>query len=433
MRSLDHIFQPKTTKKHLRKKANARIKEEKQRLKNRDITGEKLEERVKVFRLTEMKKVENGLLTGWRKLRKSQKNDMRNYLLLHNKLERITVQTIDYSLPRSVKTHEQFTRYILRQNLFANIFVDLQQYEGKNSFPCILFPENWASISKDDQGIYHYFTNRSGGISKSLNIFDLVEIIFSREGETFTNIRRKLMQILRCSYPEAQWEMKQINKTRINSGIINNAETNWNNQYPSLFKLTRSYLDILLAMNSHSEKYVNSKEFSYKKESLFFLSSRFLADMLDRDPSNVRRAINLYACLGLIEKVPPNVEAFPLEFLQSAIRIRGNNNDHKLVTFFIIPSYTQKLLQSAEAKAKKLLDNKITNIIKINEKKIVMAFGEEFARSIYYAKEIDLKQLVKQSQVDLSECKQADTFKTKREIKRLESGQGTPGDDVIPF
>jgi hypothetical protein len=433
MRSLDHIFQPKVTKKYLKRRAKKRIGDEKQKLNGLGVTGEELEERMKVNRLTEMKKAESGFLTGWKKLRKGQKNDMRNYLLFHNKLEEITVQKISYTLPRSVKTHQDFTKHILRQNLFADIFIDLQKYEGKSSFPCLLFPENWASISKDDNGIYRYFTNRPGGISVSLNIFDLVETICSHEGESFTNVRRKLIQILACSYPENKWEMKQMDKAQININIISNAETSWTNQYPSLFKLTRSYLDILLAMNSHSGKHINSKQYSYKKENLFFLSSRFLANILDRDPSNVRRAINLFACLGLIEKVPPNVEGFPLKCIQSAIKIRGNITDYKLVTFFIIPQLTQKLLKNAETKAKKLLENKITNITKLNEEKMAVVFGEDFARLIYYANEIDLQQLVKQSKVDLLECKQADTFKTEREMKRLESGQGTPGDDVIPF
>lgn len=433
MRSLDHIFQPKVTKKHLKRRVKKRIGDEKQRLNGLGITGEELNGRMKVNRLTEMKKAESGFLTGWKRLRKGQKNDMRNYLLFHNKLEEITVQKMSYALPRSVKTHQDFTKHILRQNLFADIFVDLQKYGEKSSFPCFLFSKNWASISKDDNGIYRYFSNRPGGISVSLNIFDLVEIICSQEVESFTNVRRRLIQILACSYPENKWEMKQIVKAQININIICNAKTRWANQYPSLFKLTGSYLDILLAMNSHSGKHINSKQYSYKKENLFFSSSRFLADILDRDPSNVRRAINLYACLGLIEKVPPIVEGFPLEFLQSAIRIRGNNDDYKLVTFFIIPQYTQKLLRSAEVKAKKLLENKITNIIKLTEAKVAAIFGEDIARSIFYAKEMDLQQLVKQAKVDLSECKQADTYRTKRDLRRLESGQGTFGDDIIPF
>lgn len=433
MRSLDHIFQPKVTKKHLKKRAKKRIGDDKQRLIGFGITGVTFEERMKVNRLIEMRKAGSGFLTGWKKLRKGQKDDMRNYLLFHNRLEEITVQQMSYPLPRSVKTHQDFTKHILRKNLFANIFVDLQKYGGKSSFPCSLFPENWASISKADDGIYRYFTNRPGGISVSLNIFDLVEIICSQEGESFTNVRRRLIQILSCSYPENKWEMKQMDKAKININIISNAESSWTNQYPSLFKLTKSYLDILLAMNFHSGKHINSKQHSYKKKNLFFLSSRFLADILDRDPSNVRRAINLYACLGLIEKVPPNVEGFPLEFLQSAIRIRGNNKDYKLVTFFTIPLYTQKLLRSAETKAKKLLENKITNITKVNEEQMEKVFGKEFTRTVYYVKEMDLQQLVNQSKIYLTDCKQADTFRSKRDIKRLESGQGNPGDDIIPF
>lgn len=433
MKSLDHIFKPKAMKKQLREMVNSRIKEEKNRLKTLGISGEELEYRLKVFRLTEMKKTENGTLTGWQKLRKSQKNSMSNYLLFQNKLEGIAIQQMNYSLPRNVKTHEDFTRYILRQNLFTEIFVDLQKYVGKSSFPCFLFPGNWASISKGENGIYHYFTNRPEGISLSLNIFDLIEIICSSEEETFANHRRRLIDFIGCTYPEQRWEMKQFNKIQLNNNSISNANKDWHKQYPSLFKLTGNYLDILLALNSHNERYINSKHYSYEKESLFFLSSRYLADILDRDPSNVRRAINLFACLGLIVKVPPDVEKFPQKFLQSAVKISGNIPKYKLVTFYIIPQITQRLLRNAEIKAKKLLDNKITNITKLNEKKMAIVFGEDYARGIYYSKEIDIQQLVKKSEVDLSECKQADTFKTKREINRLKAEQGNVGDDAIPF
>lgn len=433
MKSLDHIFTPIVSKKYLRKKVNKRIKEEKNRLKNLGILGDTLEERIKIFRLAEMKKVDEGILTGWSMVRKSQKDDMRKYLIYHSRIEEIVIQKINYNLPRSVKTHEDFTRYVLRRNLFAEIFTELLQYEGKRSFPCFLFAENWASISKDNNGIFHYFTNRPDGISVSLNIFELIEIICSKEGESFADHRRRLIQILGCSYPEQSWEMKQFEKIESNIDNISNDKSNWNKQYPSLFKLTKSYLDILLALNSYSEKYVNSKQYTYKKEPLFYVASRYLADRLDRDPTNVRRAINMFTCLGLIEKVPPDTQGFPNKFLQSAVKIRGNVTENKLVTFFIIPKITQKLLSSAESKAKKLLKNKITNINKFNKKSITEVFGENLAKSIYYAKEVDIQKLIIKSGVDLSNSKQANTFHTKREIERLKSHQGTIGDDVIPF
>ncbi|MCH6265094.1 hypothetical protein [Neobacillus citreus] len=433
MKSLDHIFKLKVSKKYLRKKANKRIKEEKIRLKNVGLLGDALDERIKTIRLTEMKKVDDGRLTGWRIIRKSQKNDMRKYLIYNGRLKGIVIQKINFNLPRSVKTHEDFTRYVLRQNLFAEIFTELQQYEGKRSFPCFLFAENWASISKDNNGIFHYFTNRPNGSSVSLNVFDLFEIICSKEGESFAVHRRILIQILGCSYSEHKWEMKQMNKVQINNDNIQNAKIDWHNQYHSLLKLTQSYLDILLKIITHSEKHVISKRYSYKNESLFYVSSRYLGDALNRDPSNVRRAVNMFACLGLIEKVPPTIEGFPLEFLKSAMKIRGNIDNYKLVTFFIIPQYTKKLLRIAEAKAQKLLKNKITNITKLNEKTMTAVFGENYAKSVYFVKEIDIQQLVKQSKVDLSKCKQADTFRSKREIERLESQPGTFGNDMLPF
>lgn len=433
MKSLDHIFQPKVSKKMLSRKAQKSIKEEKNRLRDLGIVGKELDKRIKEFHLTEMKKVEAGILTGWRKLRKNQKQDMRQYLRSNKRLETIQIEPINYTLPKKVKTHQDFTKYILRQNLFAKIFKDIQKYEGRDSFPCVLFSENWASISKDDKGIYHYFTNRPGGVSVSLNLFDFVEIICAEKDETFIDIRRRLITLLGCSYSEQKWETKQLNKIRMNKEILNSAIHDWKQRYPSMYKLIRSYLDILLAINSHNEKTVISKKYSHKNEALFFLSSRYLADFLDREPSNVRRAINLFACLGLIEKVPPNIENFPLEFLQSAFKIKGNISDYKLITFFIIPQYTQKLLRNAEAKAKKLLEHNITNINKLNEKNMIVVFGEDEARSVYYANKIDLKQLLRKSGVDHSKCKQADTFKSKRDLKKLEAGQGTYGDDILPF
>lgn len=433
MKSLDHIFQPRASKKMLSRKAQKSIKEEKNRLRDLGIVGNELNMKIQTFRLTEMKKVENGVLTGWRKLRKSQKQDMRQYLRFHNRLETIQVQSINYTLPKKVKTHQDFTQYILRQNLFPKIFKDLQQYEGRDSFPCFLFPQNWASISKDDKGIYHYFTNRPGGVSVSLNLFDLVEIICAKEDETFIDVRRRLITLLGCSYPEQKWETKQFNKLKINKEILNSAIHDWEHRYSSMYKLIRSYLDILLVINSHNEKTIISQQYSHKNEALFFLSSRYLADLLDREPSNVRRAINLFACLGLIKKVPPNIENFPHEFLQSAFQIKGNITDYKLITFFIVPQFTQKLLRNAEATAKKLLEHNITNINKLNEKNLIAVFGEDYAKSIYYAKEIDLKQLLNKSGVDLSKCKQADTFKSKRDLKKLEACQGTYGDDILPF
>ncbi|MFD1173939.1 hypothetical protein [Oceanobacillus picturae] len=433
MKSLDHIFQPKVTKRHLRKKASKNIKEEERRLNNLGVPREIAERGLNTFRFTEMKKVERGVLTGWEKVRGNQKNDMRKYLIHYNRLETLTIQNTNLILPRSVKSHEDFTRYVLRENMFSDIFIELQQYKEKRSFPCILFPGNWASVSKDGKGIYHYFTNRPEGISVSLNIFDLIEITCSREGQTFAYHRRKLIDILGCSYPEQKWEEKQFNKIRTNLNSIKNAKENWETQYPSLFKLTQSYLDILLTLNSYSEKYVNSKQFSYKKETLFFISSRYLANNLNRDPVNVRRAINMFACLRIIEKVPPDVQGFPHKFLQSAIRIRGGVTNNKLVTFFIIPKITKKLLKDAEIKAKKLLKNKISNINKLNGRKVAEIFDDDFAKSIYYAKEMDIDKLALKSGVDLTKCKQANTFITKREVERMKLRQGTYGDDVIPF
>ncbi|WP_442598166.1 hypothetical protein [Neobacillus sp. D3-1R] len=362
------------------------------------------------------------------------------YLQRKKRLYSLETRRTKHELPVNVISHKQFITYVTKVNLFSDVFINLNNCNEKEYFPCILFKNHFAWIDKDQkEGIYRYFSMEKDGLCRSFSLLDLINIAYP-DLTSIELIRVRLIDLLGCDYEENAWDIEQKARQKNNNEFIENSMKEWKVRFPSIYKLTKSYMNILVEMMKNEQIHPPLLKHSYKNMYVVYISTRHLNELIGTDASTISKVINLFSSIGLIHKIPPHDKDFPLELLKIGMNIRASTIEKvemqkresktinkkegeincRLITFYTIPKYTDELLTYVEEKARKLLLAKVTNIKKINEKNIAKAFGKVFAKTVFF----DHKEITRVvfKRVEITNLKQEITDSDDQDI-----------DEEIPF
>lgn len=371
---------------------------------------------------------------------KGELSEIGLYLRRKKRLSSLEVKGVKHELPITVKSHRQFISYITRINLFSDVFIKLSKCKVKDYFPCILFKNHFAWIDKDQkEGVYRYFSMEKDGLCRSFSLLDLINIAYP-DLISIDLIRMKLIDLLGCDYEENAWLIEQQARQKNNKEFIENSMKEWKVRFPSIYKLTKSYMNVLVEMMKNEEIHPPLLKHSYKNMNTVYISTRRLNEIISTDSSTISKVINLFSSIGLIHKIPPHDRDFPLELLKIGIDIRAstiekvemqkptsktiNNREGEIncrfITFYAIPIYTEELLTKVEENARKLLLAKVTNIKKINKNNIAKVFGTDFAKTVFF----DHKEITREvfKRIETTNLKQGTTDSDGQDI-----------DEEIPF
>lgn len=240
-------------------------------------------------------------------------------------------------------------------------------------FPCRLFKGNYAWISRNDQGHYRYFSKRKDKVAISFDFLDFVEIYY---GLTTYEAIDKIVKIFGIQFMEEIWKQERKQKYWRNEQFLHHSLS----EYPHLSSLLQDYTHVLEAMNVLGNIHIYKKEYSYQNENVFFASTSHISSFLETsNTSKVNQLINLFATLGLIEKVP-TTQIHPL-FLKESTDIVDKRNLGNRINYYVIHNFGETA-SVAEKRAKVLLKNGI-RYSRISKAGIEKLFGSEFAESVY--------------------------------------------------
>lgn len=395
------ISSSKIKEKQFRKQK--RIDRLKNKMEAEGATGKEIRNAVFKLKQNEDKKIESGAQTKYVKSSSiKEKVLLRQGLLQNGNIEILTttnsIAEHKITIPDKITKHKEFMEHMQTLD-FRFYFKGLQDWNIYDTKACIFIVGNKAWIKQDDNGINRYYSkDEEKHTVHGLNIFDLIEI---REGAeigsiySMNNARRRLASDLGIVYSERQWEILQEKKYEKNMDIIKRADIEMQRDFPNLFGFIKSYLPLLEHLNEWGFKHILEKEQSFQEENVFFQSTTHMEKIVGRDQTVCSRAVNMFAVLGLIQKV--REEDIPNSLMSVAQAIRGRRNEFKLVNFYTVPSLNHQVLSEAEERVERLKRYGITSMTHISKKKVAECFSEEFAKKVYVNPTSIRKQLLKKS------------------------------------
>ena len=259
-----------------------------------------------------------------------------------------------------------------------------KELELNKTFPCALIVGNFAWISRSHEGHYRYF-------SKSNNntiAFDFIDIIEIWQGISGYALIKYIISKLNIKFMEGKWMEEQSKKYLLNLSYIHQQKQNLKNNYYSLYKYIEPHFKILETLNVLGSINIKQELFSYKGENIFFASNSYIAEFVGvSSPSTINKVINLFAVLGIINKIPPS--NIPKELIDESKKVSTRKSVKNIVTYYMLPPIID-VLDNANKIAEVLESNKIS-YHNINQQKILKIFGEDFSNQIYVQSENILK------------------------------------------
>lgn len=399
--NLQKLFSPKLSRREKDNYLSTMLVKKKQAFKKEGLEG--IEYKNKVFLAkTELElESEKGIIRKYYKPIAQHKKIFQSHIIEHNLSHLFhTSEIAHFKLPPSIKTDIQFTNHISKQNLFSIVFPEFERFDQGSWQACIFTKQNVGWITKDDQGYYRYCTkSKETGVIFGFSLLDIMEIAFTNEFAgtkmDYQVARKMLATTLRVNYRDFDYVVKQKEKYQNNLAVIQGFG-DWKALYPNLFSIIKSQLYILDELQNFASKNIMEKRHAIDKEAVFFLSTRQIAKHFDnnhhikRDPSTFASAINLFATVCLLRKIPSETLQSKEELLQIATEIRGENNHYNLINFMTIPFYNEELLRKAEKTAKRLRKNKITTAKQITSDSLIRTLGEKKTKEIIHVREVSL-------------------------------------------
>lgn len=275
-----------------------------------------------------------------------------------------------------VDTYDEALDAIIRTDIRALIGLNVKL---KENFACGIIYGNTASIDADANGIYRYFSwNPEHSKGYVLSYIDIVEIISNINYAKALNL---IIDKLKINVKEGGWAKMQERKYVNNIKTIENFDKELSKRYPLLYRYIKRNMIVLEKLNCIGLASVNIEENSYNKESIFFasmqhISSSISIDDIKVDKTRVNRAINVFAVLGLIVKVPR--AWIPSKFKQHK-KINREDND---ITFFTIKEMDLGVLAEAEERAERLKEVGLS-ATHITIEKVREALGDIIAEEVY--------------------------------------------------
>lgn len=262
--------------------------------------------------------------------------------------------------------HEFFTRIPLSEIL-------INTSTENTFFPCILIEKNFAWISTNQSGHSRYFTKSSDEPVWMMDIEDLFEIQYGLSQEEMMSF---LVEYFHLQCEEYEWKQKQRQKYQNNDWFLSETLSSYSN----LHQLISPLSTLLSVFNDYGKSFLFRESLSYQNQNLFFASSKQLSERLpEMSYSKANKCLNLFAVLGLIEKVPQ--ELLPKEYYEKLIYSEKKMGKHSSVNFFIVHDFL-KVAEESEKRAGLLLEHGVrySNLSKSIVEKL---FGESFAHKVY--------------------------------------------------
>lgn len=159
---------------------------------------------------------------------------------------------------------------------------------------CIFINNNFGWLSINEKGKQRYFTKNK--LTYSLDIYDLLSIYFN------CNYNQLINYLIDYGYnPVDCFKKEQLLKHELNNKCVSDLISD----NSTLNKLLSDKIEIYKALNDFAKN--NSLGLDrYNNNSIFFISTRYLKEMYDLSYSisTINQTINLYAVLGLIDRIP---------------------------------------------------------------------------------------------------------------------------------
>ncbi|GAB6152900.1 hypothetical protein JCM17380_16500 [Desulfosporosinus burensis] len=192
--------------------------------------------------------------------------------------------------------------FLNQQDLLSYLPVPEEAKKGK-AFHCIFHEDITASAvldCKNDK--WKFFCNDSNcnyHQPAGLDIIDITQRMFNMSwSEAVNSLGRHYNFTFKATTEFSRGQMLKLanNKTFLLNNLV---------KYPNLSRLLSENIDVLLKLIDIASVNIYEDLINVcTDESIFFMSCRFLSEKVDFNYLDVNRILNLYANLGLIEKIP---------------------------------------------------------------------------------------------------------------------------------
>ena len=249
----------------------------------------------------------------------------------------------------TVKDYLFALKLLKRVNLLR--FLGIKVGCGQN-FPCPIIAGNLASANFDDEGNWEYFSrNKEKTEGYVFGIVDLMQLLYNLN---FYEALDKLCEMLLITVEEAQWRRNQRAKYIENIECIRQANSTLATNYPDLYKYIKRHLYLLDEMNRLGIDNLTTEQDAIERESVFFASTRYIKEKLkergiDKDRAIVTKLLNMFASLGMIQKVLD--DQIPDHLKDGARKAIAQKENRYTVTFYRIPGMTPELFMEANRRA----------------------------------------------------------------------------------
>lgn len=268
------------------------------------------------------------------------------------------------------ETYEEFTNHIKKT-------VDIGKFLGlkySKSFIDIFHTENnpSASIFKDPiskNWLYKCFSDKNPYVS---DIFGVVERLagYSNREET----TKKMADIFGVTILE---DVKYFNIKKSILELESQVDDiifNYNNPYLSI--ITDKYINDMMKILEIIGDY---RDLEQKNQVISYLSQKTISRKIKKNESHTKRALNLLALFGFIDKL--SIENLNDE-LSSKVKKYKNNENHRDVNIFKMNNITAKVLKNAEMLANKLYANDF-NIFDLNYNYLESVISKDVANKVF--------------------------------------------------
>lgn len=277
----------------------------------------------------------------------------------------------------TIDSFPELLDYLKKQNIFLGS--NAPDFPLGKTFKCVLTPHPdlhpSANVFKTKDGYYYY---KCFGCGKLYDIIGLYQEVKKRN---FSQTIDDLSKFFGINFKYSHWIITQWQKYYENSIFIEHfAELKYDEIYPNLYKILKPRLKYLSLINHYGLSKISSEKYIYNNENLFFVSYRYFAQKYGISVTTATRNINLFAVLGLLQKVP--LDEINQEIAQKALSEAKGKDVLKTVNFYIIPRFWD-VAEKAERIAKTLLDNKFCITKCMNKFYLIKIFGQKFADSVY--------------------------------------------------
>jgi hypothetical protein len=302
--------------------------------------------------------------------------------------------------------------YLLSRDLYHYLGIE----NNGSAFRCIFHNDKnpSASIVKNQKG-YHFYKCHSSHCGFSGNILRITERLF---GLNNVDAIDYLCQVYNAEVVESEWYIKQ--KRIYEQNIYYLLSGFMEEEHPDLYKFIKKHIPLLVILNQIAIMCIGSETIQRNKKAIWFkplheiieMFVDFIVDIkeieekdkkITHDLKELNKRINLFALLGVIEKL--HVSEVPRElFLRyTALQKQAGNKRINIPNFYYIPPYDDNVLTNANNMA---YEFKTNNMSKkgFSREMIIRAMGEDVANRVYPMKK----------NVQISETSQTLAIKVKR-------------------